>query len=143
MIYLVCLHAEDAIAAMREALPPSVLEMVEAAARAGHRAGYAFNTEAEASTFLHGFFPDLVAAMPEYIVNEDGEHCQRITIFRAEQVAGIVATVEGIATTDIEAANLVMRQLVAFDFNLWMPADRAALVAANIRKLCDPIGAPS
>lgn len=47
----------------------------------------------------------------------------------------VVAKVEAAPIDHIEMANLVMRTLVPFDFNLWMPPDRAVEVAATMRRL--------
>jgi hypothetical protein len=148
MQYMVTLYAEEAIRTIRDAMPLSVRRMMDEAAQQEHEVSFGFDSEEEASKFTRSFFPELVASMPLYALSREQEEVVRLWVYRdIDQLhrsaalnngGGSVAKIEAHATNPVEAANIVMRTIVAYDFNLWMPEERAAEVAATVRRLMPP-----
>ena len=163
MIYAVFLLAGDANEKLRSALPGEVVEAMDRAAARGKPTAFTFQTEPEASTFVHSFFPACVASRPIYApprgfrVNGDND-VMRIIIFRdltnadklsladgqvrddAQVDRGMwpVAIVEASPGDHVEAANMVMRSVLPFDFNLWMPPEQAQQVAEFLTETRGP-----
>lgn len=86
-IYNVSLFAPDAVAAVRAAMPLQVQRVLDDAARDGHETSYAFETEDEASRFVRGLFPEVVADSPSY-----SSTCQHRIMPTARSLASGVAS---------------------------------------------------